>query len=149
MKRITLTLVVALALGTFPLSAQRGGDDAVAIETLVAGEGENKIITTGYGMTHEEAEQDALRNAVSEAVGSVVSSSTTIVNDEIVTDEILSLSHGFVRTHKAISVNGDAKNGFEVTIVAIVTRSQLIETLATQGVKVEYNAGGIFAKYNE
>lgn len=149
MKRITLTLVVALLLGTLSLSAQRGEDEAVAIETLVAGEGENKIITTGYGMTHEEAEQDALRNAVSEAVGSVVSSSTTIVNDEIVTDEILSLSHGFVKAHKAISAKGNATDGFEVTIVAIVTRSQLIETLATQGVKVEYNAGGIFAKYNE
>ena len=150
MKRKTLTLVFALVLGVLPLSAQLGGDgDAVAIETLVAGEGENKIIATGYGMTHEEAEQDALRNAVSEAVGSVVSSSTTIVNDEIVTDEILSLSHGFVKTHKAMSVKGNAYNGFEVTIVAIVTRSQLIETLATQGVKVEYNAGGVFAKYNE
>lgn len=149
-KFLVLTVITLLTVFPLSLSAQRGGDDeAVAIETLTAGEGENKIIATGYGMTHDEAEQDALRNAVSEAVGSVVSSTTRIENDEIISDEILSLSHGFVRAHKAISSAGNANDGFEVTVVAIVARTQLIETLTTRGVKVSYDTGGIFAKYNE
>lgn len=151
MKRICLTLALLLALGTATTQGQkRGGDDeAVAIETLIAEKGEKKIITTGYGTTPQEAEQDALRSAVAEAVGSVVSSTTIVENDEIIEDEILNLSHGFVRTHRVLSMGGNAEEAYEATVVAIVAESQLIKTLSSHGVKVDYNAGGIFAQYNE
>lgn len=150
-KYIVFTLLLALAATTSVQAQKRSGssDEAVGIETLVATEGEKKIITTGYGSTPEAAEQDALRNAVAEAVGSVVSSTTIVENDEVIEDEILSLSHGFVRTHRVLSVGGNVEESFSATIVAIVAQKQIVERLATYGVKISYNAGGIFAQYNQ
>ena len=43
-KLLVFTIITLLTVFPLSLSAQRGGDDeAVAIETLTAGEGENKI----------------------------------------------------------------------------------------------------------
>lgn len=148
MKRTFLTLIVALMIATPQSALAQKDSEAVAIETLTAGEGEKKIITSGYGYNAESAVQDALRNAVSEAVGAMVSSTTIVENDELIKDEVLSLSHGFVKTYRKLSESGNSTDGYEVMVVAIITEKQLIQTLETKGVKVEYNAGGIFAQYN-
>ncbi|MFC0875410.1 hypothetical protein ACE01N_02395 [Saccharicrinis sp. FJH2] len=114
-------------------------------ERLVAGEGEKKIITSAYGETSDKAMENALRNAVEEAVGALISSETKIENDEIVKDEVLSYSKGFIKTYKKLSEEKD-DGDFKVTVAAIITQKQLIEKLEATGVEVAYQTSGMFAQ---
>jgi hypothetical protein len=114
-------------------------------EKLVAGEGEKKVITSAYGETPEKALENALRNAVEEAVGALVSSETIIENDDIVKDEVLSYSKGFIKTYKKLSEEKD-DGDYKVSVVAIITQKQLIEKLEATGVQVEYQTSGLFAQ---
>ena len=52
------------------------------------------LVVTGEGATKEEATNNALRSAVEQAFGVFVSANTEILNDEIVKDEIASISSG-------------------------------------------------------
>jgi len=114
-------------------------------EKLIAGEGEKKVITSAYGESPDQALENALRNAVEEAVGALVSSETIIENDEIVKDEVLSYSKGFIKTYKKLSEEKD-DGDYKVSVVAIITQKQLIEKLEATGVKVEYQTSGMFAQ---
>lgn len=114
-------------------------------QRLVAGEGEKKIITSAYGESSGKALENALRNAVEEAVGALISSETKIENDEIVKDEVLSYSKGFIKTYKKLSEEKDDSD-FKVTVAAIITQKQLIDKLEAQGVEVAYQTSGMFAQ---
>ena len=54
------------------------------------------LVVTGEGATKEEASSNALRSAVEQAFGVFVSANTEILNDEIVKDEIATISSGNV-----------------------------------------------------
>jgi len=134
LKSIITILVFTLSL----LPAQDG--------PLVAGEGEKKVITSGYGKNPDEALTQALRNAVEEAVGTYMTSTTRIENDDIIEDKILSLSRGFIKDFKKLAemkVEGETK----VTVAVIVTKTQILETLKASGVEVEIKGGLFFQQY--
>jgi hypothetical protein len=135
-KPIAKTILLAFCVLTL-LPAQEG--------PLVAGEGEKKVITSGYGKNPDEALTQALRNAVEEAVGTYMTSTTRIENDDIIEDKILSLSRGFIKDFKKLSemkVEGETK----VTVSAIVTKTQILETLKASGVKVK--VAGLYSRSN-
>lgn len=116
---------------------------------LVAGKGEQKVVSTGMGATSEQATQDALRSAIEIAVGSMVSSNTLVSNDKIIRDEIFNHSKGFVRSYEVVSESGNPTDGYVVTISAIVTREHIANTLKAQGVSVNYNAKAMFVQLKE
>lgn len=62
-----------------------------------------EVTVQGYGLSREEAVTDALRNAVEQAVGTLVDSQTLIQNAEVVQDEIYTKSRGFVQDWTIIS----------------------------------------------
>ena len=104
------------------------------------------MITSGYGKNPDEALTQALRNAVEEAVGTYMTSTTRIENDDIIEDKILSLSRGFIKDFKKLSemkVEGETK----VTVAVIVTKTQILETLKASGVEVEIKGGLFFQQY--
>ncbi|MCF8352163.1 MAG: hypothetical protein K9H15_13435 [Bacteroidales bacterium] len=148
MKNLFFIIMVMFAIT--PIYSQIGVPSDVETtdiegEKLVAGEGEKKVITSAYGETPEKALENALRNAVEEAVGALVSSETIIENDDIVKDEVLSYSKGFIKTYKKLSEEKD-DGDYKVSVVAIITQKQLIEKLEATGVKVEYQTSGMFAQ---
>ena len=51
-----------------------------------------EITTTGSGRTIEEAKTNALRSAIEQAYGVYISSKTEILNDNISSDEITSIT---------------------------------------------------------
>jgi len=61
------------------------------------------VTVEGTGPTKDAALQDALRNAVEQAVGVMIDSSTLTQNYTVVKDEIYSNSQGFVRDFKILS----------------------------------------------
>ncbi|HWR43376.1 hypothetical protein [Sporomusa sp.] len=81
MKRLTLIVTISLItlLLCTPLALAR------------------EVTVQGYGLTREEAINDALRNAVEQAVGTLVDSQTLVQNAEVVKDEIYTKSRGFVQ----------------------------------------------------
>lgn len=136
-----MTLALLLTLGLTTIWSQNA--------PLVAGKGEQKVVSTGMGATSEQATQDALRSAIEIAVGSMVSSNTLVSNDKIIRDEIFNHSKGFVRSYKVVSESGNPTDGYVVTISAIVTREHIANTLKAQGVSVNYNAKAMFAQLKE
>jgi len=137
MKRILFFIIILFSLPTF---AQEG------VQTLIPQEGEKKVITTGYGETTEKALDDALRNAVEQATGALISSTTKTENDDIVEDKVLSLSRGFIKEYRKLSET-DMDGEYKVVVAALVTEKQILETLEAEGVNVDYNTASVFAQY--
>ena len=112
------------------------------MQILMTEEGEKKVICDGYGPDAEVALQNALRNAVEQAVGSYVSSETQIENDELIKDEVLSLSHGFIKEYRKLS-ESQFDEEVKVVVAAIIVEKQVIESLEASGIKVNYNTKGL------
>lgn len=144
MQNFTLTFLTVVFCFTATL-AQNSNEDMVILEPL---DGEKKVIADGYGPTPEAALQNALQNAVEQAAGAYVSSITEIENDEIVKDEVLSLSHGFIKEHRKLS-ESKFEADYKVVAAAIIVEKQMMERLEASGLKVDYNASGLVSKLKE
>ncbi|MCR4836922.1 MAG: hypothetical protein K5899_11175 [Bacteroidaceae bacterium] len=106
-------------------------------------EDEVALIVSGDGFTKEEATKAALRSAIELAFGTFVSSNTKILNDEIVKDEVITVSSGNVRNYKYISEREE--NGkYYVTMQTTVSVGKLIEYTKSKGASAEL-AGATFA----
>ena len=55
------------------------------------------LTVTGQGKTIDEARTNALRSAIEQAFGTFISSNTTIMDDKLVKDEIVSVTNGNIQ----------------------------------------------------
>ena len=98
--------------------------DALCADTLT-------VTVSGYGNTPDDAEKSAIQKAVRKAIGEFVDAETIARNGELIKDEVLTYSDGFVESKKILT--GPEKDPdlgvFAVTIVAKVVRNKLIERL--------------------
>jgi len=98
------------------------------------------VTVTGYGKDIEAARENALRAAVQQAVGVLVSAETLVENDEIVTDKILSFSGGFIKSHRQLGEPKTENGLVSIRIYAEVKRNDLNERLRSVGVvKIQTN----------
>lgn len=106
------------------------------------------IIVTGYGTDHDQALKNALQSAVEQQVGVLIDSETIIKNDELIKNEILTASNGFVQKYDEISTS--ANNGLtEVKIKAEVKTqavAQKIKSLNIFTLKVQEDTSDIYAE---
>ncbi len=79
----------------------------------------NPIRVTGYGAAAQEAENDALRQAVEQAVGVLVDSQTLVQNNAVLRDRIFTQSRGFI-TNYTVLERVQTLHGWAVTIEADV-----------------------------
>jgi len=94
------------------------------------------IRVDGYGVTLKEAENDAVRNAVENAVGALVDSTTLTQNGMVIEDKILSRSQGYVNNYQVVSKQRNDK-GWKVSLdadVDIKPDSKLMSDLARMGI---------------
>ena len=110
---------------------------------LAAQPKEVSLIVTGEGATKEEATNNALRSAVEQAFGVFVSANTEILNDELIKDEIATISSGNVKSFKEISVMDIAGDRKSITLEAVVSIGNLIEYSKVHGAQAEF-AGAVF-----
>jgi len=88
------------------------------------------MVASGVGRDETEATKDALVNAVRQAIGSVVSAETLVQNDQIVRDQILAYSDGFVEKYELVGKPRTANGGLvEVTVRAHVHKGKLAEKI--------------------
>lgn len=106
---------------------------------------EISLVVSGRGANEQEATLSALRSAIEQSFGTFVSANTAILNDELVKDEIVSVSQGNIKSYDKISVvNVPGGKGVIVTLKAVVSVSNLISYAKSKGSKAEF-AGAVFS----
>lgn len=102
------------------------------------------LVATGSAETEQEATLVALRSAIEQTFGTFVSSNTTMVNDELIKDEIVSVSRGNVKNYEKLSSVVLPNGQTSVSLKATVCISKLISYAKSKGSSAEF-AGQTFA----
>ena len=102
------------------------------------------LTTSGTGKTLEEAKNNALRSAIEQAFGAFISSKTEILNDQLVSDQITSVSSGNIQKFEIKSESKLPNDIWCTTLTATVSVDKLISFVQDKGVTVEIK-GGLFA----
>lgn len=103
------------------------------------------LTVLGTGVNKEEAVTNALRSAIEQAYGVFVSSDLTILNDEVVRNEIATISKGNIKSYKELSVSLLPNNNYSVTLSAVVSTDKLINYAKANNFRIEF-AGGVFGQ---
>lgn len=102
------------------------------------------LTTIGTGVNEEQATLQALRSAIEQSFGTFVSANTTILNDKLVQDEIVSVSRGNVKEYKKLAVSTLPNGQVSVSVKATVSIDKLISYAKSKGSKAEF-AGQTYA----
>lgn len=102
------------------------------------------LTVSSDGPTKDEAVKNALRSAIEQAYGAFVSANTTILNDELVKDEIVTVSNGSIKEYKELGCGPTNNGGQFVTLQATVSLPHLIKYSQSKGSECEF-AGNTFA----
>lgn len=101
------------------------------------------LVVTGEGWSKEDATQNALRTAIQQAYGVFVSANTTILNDDIVKDEIATLSSGNILSFQELAYNDEGGKS-TITLSTRLSIGRLINYAQGHGATTEF-AGQTFA----
>lgn len=102
------------------------------------------LVVTSDGATKDDAIKNALREAVEQTYGVFVSANTDILNDEIIRDEIATVSSGNIKSYKELSVS-QSDNKTTVTLEATVSVGKLISYAKSKGAEVEFDGASMYA----
>lgn len=119
---------------------------AVIFFTAAATFAQEEVTLTviGTGENEEKATLQALRSAIEQTFGAFVSANTTILNDKLVQDEIVSVSTGNVKTYKKIATATLPNGHVSVSLTATISINTLISYAKSKGSKAEF-AGSTYA----
>ena len=128
--RAHLALCCALAFAPLPIA---GGWAAAAEPLEVEATGEAALVGGNRALARDRATEDALRRAVEQAIGTLVSSETEVRNSQLVKDRILTRSRGYVRGYEVTATKEEA-GAVQVTVKAEVGADALENDLEAIGV---------------
>ena len=124
-----LFIIISLVFAGVSLSAQ-SVDDVT-------------LVVSGDGATKEDATHVALRSAVEQAYGVFVSANTEIVNDELVKDEIATVTSGNIKSYQELSATILPNGNHMVSLQAVVSTKKLAAYAQSKGASCEF-AGATF-----
>ena len=101
------------------------------------------LTVSADGTTKEEAVNSALRSAIEQSYETFVSGNTTILDDELVKDEIVKITSGNIKQYKELSSNILPNGNTYVTLEATVCISKLVSYAQSKGAETEF-AGATF-----
>lgn len=114
---------------------------------LSAAEAELKeVIASGTGATQEEANRNALWNAVEQAVGVLLDAKTVVENEKVIQERILTASNGFVEGSPEILSETQVGKGWRVRVKAKVRTGQLTKKLKENNITTKVEGKGLFAE---
>lgn len=101
------------------------------------------LVVSGTGSTKEEATKNALRSAIEQTFGTFVSANTEVLNDDLIKDEIVTITTGNIRNYAELycTSNGGV---YTVSLQATVSIGSLVNYAQSKGMKAEL-AGASFA----
>ena len=103
-----------------------------------------RLTVSGEGATKEEATANALRSAIEQAFGTFVSANTQILNDDIVKEEIATISSGNIQEYTELGCITMPDGHKSVSLSATVSIGNLISYAKSKGSSAEF-AGAVFA----
>jgi hypothetical protein len=98
----------------------------------------------GVGKTKDASKYNALRNALEKAFGAFISSNTTLLNDALIKDEIVSVSSGNIQNFEILSETQMPDSSYSSVVKATVSIGKLTSFCENKGITVEFK-GGLFA----
>lgn len=110
---------------------------------ITAQETKARVTVTATANDNLEAKNLALRSAIEQAFGAYISSNTEILNDELIKDEISSISSGNIDSIHVISETKLIDGRTSVSLLAVVSVNKLATFCESKGYKVEFK-GGLF-----
>jgi Flagellar assembly protein T, N-terminal domain len=122
--RIGVWVVLLLLSGSFHAFAQQ-------TQTITA-EGVGAVMGNDRAIARDQAIQDALRKAVEQAVGTMVSSETMVQNFQTLSDKIYTQTQGYIQNYRVLSET-PGPNVHQVTIQATVAMGDLEKDLQALG----------------
>jgi hypothetical protein len=117
-------LILALLCGGIPAFGQQA-------QTVTA-EGVGAVFGNDRAIARDQAIQDALRKAVEQAVGTLVSSETMVENFQTLNDKIYTQTQGYIQNYRVLSET-PGSNVHQVTIQATVAIGDLEKDLQALG----------------
>jgi len=105
---------------------------------------EVSITSSGSGKTLEDAKQAALRSSTEQAFGAFISSKTEMFNDQVVADQMASVSSGNIKSYEVLNESQLPDGSWGVTLKAIVSVDKLTSFVEAKGIAIEIK-GGMFA----
>ncbi len=102
------------------------------------------ITASGSGKTLEDAKQSALRSAIEQAFGAFISSKTEMFNDQVVADQMASVSSGNIKSFSIQNESQLPDGRWGVTLKALVSVDKLTSFVEAKGIVIEIK-GGMFA----
>jgi hypothetical protein len=102
------------------------------------------ITSSGSGKTLENAKQAALRSATEQAYGAFISSKTEMFNDQVVADQMASVSSGNIKSYEVLNESQLPDGSWGVTLKALVSVDKLTSFVEAKGIAIEIK-GGMFA----
>lgn len=154
MKKNSLKFKSLLILAVLSLSVLLHAYDAYSDEIVLA-EGVSAIHGGNTVAARDRAIDDALRKAVEQAVGAIISSDTMSENYRVVHDKILAQTAGYVKRYRIISEGADAEV-FRVRVEVEIGSANLMDDLRAFGllhvlkekpkvmVLIEERVGGLY-----
>ncbi len=112
----------------------------VALGTMLSASAEfsQKTLTvTGEGESKDEATKRALRTAVEQGVGVLISSETLVENNQLISDKIYSEVTGYVSSYEVLEDNSGADGLWEVKVQAVVSLAELRKDLQALKILIE------------
>jgi hypothetical protein len=121
MRRSYWIVLLVFLLGLFP-------QKVISQTTTIESQGVAAIVQGNLDISRDKAVEDALRNAVEQATGSLIENETLVENFQLLSDKIYSQSRGYVQSYEI--VNEKAEEGlYRVTIHATVASGELKKDL--------------------
>lgn len=105
------------------------------------------LVVSGDGETKEAATHSALRSAIEQAFGTFVSANTTILNDELVKDEIVSVTSGNIQKYNELGSVTLPNGNMSVTLQATVSIEKLISYAQNKGSECEIRWSNFWGKH--
>ncbi len=114
---ISIIFVISIFLSKTSLAQQ-------PTQTVIS-KGVAAIFNEDKALARDQAIDDALRKAVEQTLGTFVQSSTLVQNFQLVEDNIMSWTNGYVRSHRIVNEGLADAATYEVTIEAVVEMANL------------------------
>lgn len=102
------------------------------------------LIVTSDGTSKDDATKNALRLAVEQTYGVFVSSNTSLLNDELIKDEIATVASGNIKKYNEVAYSSLDGN-HTVTLEVTVSKGKLLSYAKSKGGECELDGAALYA----
>ena len=123
-------IIFAFLIGMCPFFGETIVAEEISKGKVVQAEGVGVIVAKETAVARDRALEDALRKAVEQAVGTMISSDTVVQNYQLLYDRIYSKSRGYIQNYQIVSEGKKGENLYSVKIRASVSSGDIKDDLS-------------------